>query len=294
MSLRPMLAYSPKNLDELRFPVLASPKLDGVRALNINGVLVSRKLKEIPNTHVQNYLGRLPYHGWDGELVAGASTGQDVFHRTTSAVMSEGGTPLVTFWVFDFFPKADEPYIERLRHLPEAFDMGSGETEDLIRVRPLKHKVIRTREHLDRYEAYCLERGYEGVMVRDPHGRYKFGRSGKTDKWLCKVKRFQDAEAEIIGVVEQMRNENESRINELGLSKRTSHKANKKPKGTLGSLVCRLPNGVEFEIGTGMNFATRDELWAAPPIGKTVKFKFQPTGIKDKPRFPVFLGIRED
>jgi DNA ligase-1 len=51
---------------------------------------------------------------------------------------------------------------------------------------------------------------------------------------------------------------------------------------------------VEFEIGTGMDDHTRAVLWRTPPIGKQVKFKFQPTGIKDKPRFPVYLGIRED
>lgn len=289
--MRPMLAYTPKALDELKFPLLASPKLDGVRALNINGVLVSRKLKPIPNTHVQSFLGRVTHHGWDGELVAGLATSQGVFHRTTSAVMSEGGTPLVTFWVFDVFEKHKEPYVERIRHLPSAFDMGEDE---LIRVRPLKHRWIRTREQLDAYEARCLEDGYEGVMVRDPQGLYKFGRSGKTDKWLCKIKRFEDAEAECIGIVEQKRNDNPQVLNELGRHKRSSHKANKVPKGTLGTLVCRLPSGVEFEIGTGMSEAERARLWHHPPLGKQIKFKFQPTGVKDKPRFPVFLGIRED
>jgi DNA ligase-1 len=287
-----MLAYTPKSLDELRFPLLASPKLDGVRALNINGALMSRKLKPIPNTYVQMMLGKLDYHGWDGELVAGLSTGQGAFHRTTSAVMSEGGPDIsVTFWVFDSFAHYKDPYIERIRHLPPAFDL---DPDAIVRVRPLPQHLITTRDALDKYEARCLEQGYEGAMVRDPQGLYKFGRSGKTDKWLAKIKRFEDAEAECIGVVEQMRNDNPQTMSELGRLRRSSHKANKVPKGTLGTLVCRLPSGVEFEIGTGMDFATRDALWAAPPIGKQIKFKFQPTGIKDKPRFPVFLGIRED
>jgi DNA ligase-1 len=289
--MKPMLAYSPKSLDELHFPLLASPKLDGVRALSIDGSLMSRKLKVIPNAYLQHYLSHVEYHGWDGELVAGEPTGQGVFHRTTSAVMSEGGAPQVTFWVFDRWDLHQEAYIERIRHLPQELAM---DPDGLVIVKPLKHVTIRNRNHLDRYEAVCLEQGYEGVMVRDPFGGYKFGRSGKTDKWLCKIKRFADAEAECIGVVEQMRNDNPQIINELGLNKRTSHKANKVAKGTLGTLVCRLPSGVEFEIGTGMDVATRDRLWSNPPLGKQIKFKFQPTGIKDKPRFPVYLGIRED
>jgi DNA ligase-1 len=289
--MKPMLAYTPKTLDELRFPLLASPKLDGVRALNMDGRLVSRKLKDIPNSYVQQWLGQRYFHGYDGELVAGLSTGQGVFHRTTSAVMSEGGTPQVTFWVFDRWDMPDHPYVSRLANLPSPID---PDPDELIRIRPLKHVVIRNRNHLDRYEAICLEKGYEGVMVRNPEGLYKHGRSGKTDKWLCKVKRFEDAEAECIGIVEQMHNGNEAKPNELGYMKRTSHKAGKTAKGTTGTLVCRLPGGVQFEIGTGMDEATRARLWKNPPIGKQIKFKFQPTGIKDKPRFPVFLGIRED
>jgi DNA ligase-1 len=252
---------------------------------------MSRKLKPIPNTFLQNFLGRTHYHGWDGELISGEPTGQGVFYRTTSAVMSEGGTPQVTFWVFDIFAKHQEPYIERLRHLPKE---STIDPDGLVEVKPLPHRWIRTREQLDVYEALCLEQGYEGVMIRRADGLYKFGRSGKTDKWLCKIKRFEDAEAEIIGVVEQKRNDNPQQMSELGRMKRSSHKANKVPKGTLGTLVCRLPSGVEFEIGTGMDEHQRAVLWKNPPIGKFVKYKFQPTGIKDRPRFPVFLGIRED
>jgi DNA ligase-1 len=206
--------------------------------------------------------------------------------------MSEGGPDIsVTFWVFDLFARYKDPYIERIRHLPPAFDL---DPDAIVRVRPLEHRLIGTREALDKYEAKCLADGYEGVMVRDPHGLYKFGRSGKTDKWLCKIKRFADDEAECIGIVEQMRNDNPQQTNELGLNKRSSHKANKVPKGTTGTLVCRTKAGVEFEIGTGMDEHQRAVFWRNPPIGKMIKFKFQPTGIKDKPRFPVFLGIRED
>lgn len=291
MPFQPMLAYTPKSLDELRFPLLASPKLDGVRAIVKDGVLMSRKLKAIPNNSLQYHLGHEGWDGLDGELVAGEAVGQGVFHRTTSAVMSEGGSPQVTFWVFDRHDMPDTPYASRIANLPPA---GYADPEELIAVRPLKHFVVRNRKMLDTYEEVCLRMGYEGIMVREPNGHYKFGRSGKTDKWLCKIKRFEDAEAEIIGIVEQMHNGNPAQINELGRTKRTSHKANKTPKGTTGTLVCRLPGGIEFEIGTGMDEATRMRFWQEPPIGKTVKFKFQPTGIKDKPRFPVFLGIRED
>jgi DNA ligase-1 len=289
---RPMLAHTPRNLLELKFPLLASPKLDGVRALVVDGQLLSRKLKRIPNVHVWQHLARAEFSGYDGELVAGRATGQGVFHRTTSAVMSEGGTPQVTFWVFDRWDMGKEAYVSRIANLPSPIDLGDDAS---IHIRPLKHRVLRTLDQLHSYEESCLLMGYEGIMVRDPNGLYKQGRSGKTDKWLCKVKRFEDSEAEVTGIVEQMHNGNIAKLNELGYAKRTSHKANKVPKGTTGALQVRdVKTRVEFEIGTGMDDAQKAAFWIDPPIGKIIKYKFQPTGIKEKPRFPVFLGIRED
>ena len=43
-----------------------------------------------------------------------------------------------------------------------------------------------------------LNAGYEGLMLRDPNGIYKFGRSSVKENILLKVKEFMDDEAEII------------------------------------------------------------------------------------------------
>jgi DNA ligase-1 len=132
-------------------------------------------------------------------------------------------------------------------------------------------------------------------MLRQTHGVYKFGRSTPREFLLMKLKRFEDSEALVLGIVEQRRNENEPTINNLGRTKRSSHKANKVGKGTTGALQVRdLKTGIEFEIGTGMDDAQREEFWTNDPTGQIVKYKFQPTGVKEKPRFPVFIGLRHD
>jgi DNA ligase-1 len=134
------------------------------------------------------------------------------------------------------------------------------------------------------------------VILRDPAGLYKFGRSGKTGP-LLKLKRFIDFEAEVIGVYEEMHNANVATKNELGRTSRSSAKAGKIGKGTLGGLILRAINGpaagVEFRCGTGFDAAARAELWANPPIGKVAKVKSFPIGVKDKPRHPVWLGFRD-
>jgi DNA ligase-1 len=141
-------------------------------------------------------------------------------------------------------------------------------------------------------------------MLRDPVGPYKFGRSTAKEGYLLKMKRFEDHEATVVGVVEQMRNENEATKDALGRTKRSTAKAGKVGKDTLGAFRVKasIPYGVgmrgfrivEFEIGSGMNDAQRAEFWKSPPIGALVTFKcqgFTPDGL---PRFPIFKGIRQD
>jgi DNA ligase 1 len=69
----------PKDLTGIKYPILASPKLDGIRCIMINGVAMSRTLKPIPNLYVQERLKNLP-NGLDGELIVGNPTNPDVFN----------------------------------------------------------------------------------------------------------------------------------------------------------------------------------------------------------------------
>ena len=116
---------------------------------------------------------------------------------------------------------------------------------------------------------------------------------------MLKWKRFEDSEAFIIGFVEAEQNTNAQETNELGLSKRSHAKAGKIKKGTLGAFKVRdAVSRVEFEIGTGkgLTAALRQKIWdnQAIYLGTLVNYTFQPTGIKDKPRFPSFVGFRGD
>jgi DNA ligase 1 len=149
---------------------------------------------------------------------------------------------------------------------------------------------------LDAFEAKQLERGLEGVILRAPNGPYKFGRSSTNEGTLLKLKRFEDSEATIIGVEELLSNQNDAMTNALGHTERSSHKANMKPMGTMGALNVRdLKTKVEFSIGTGFDADTREKFWRhrKDAIGKLVKYKYFAGGSKDKPRFPVYLGMRD-
>jgi len=87
----------------------------------------------------------------------------------------------------------------------EALDSFPLESSIVIKLLP---RVINSAEELDAFEAACLRDGFEGVMLRSPSGRYKFGRSTLKENLLLKLKRFEDAEAQIIGFEELSHNAN--------------------------------------------------------------------------------------
>lgn len=286
---RPMLAATTDG-SNLMYPLLGSAKFDGIRALVRGGVVVSRNLKPIPNEEVQRLWGKKKYEGLDGELIVGDPTAKDVYRKTNSGVMTFEGKPDVTFRVFDNFLLKSQPFHRRLLTVSK-FAKANAK----MGLVPVYHTPIRSYEALLKYEESILELGFEGVMLRSYEGEYKEGRATLNEGTLMKLKRFLDAEAVVVGFEELEHNMNEQQRSLLGLAKRSSHKANRVAGGVLGALVCQLPGGVRFNIGSGFTQEEREEFWRIRDKlkGRLVKYKYFPVGIKDKPRFPVYLGWRD-
>ena len=278
---KPMLA-SDANLDLLRYPLIASPKLDGVRATIRDGIVYSRSNKPIPNKHVQSLFANCEY--FDGELIVGDPTSHTVYRDTVSEVMSHDKTNGCNFYVFDHIANLSASYVDRRKQLH-----GVNNTVFLH-----TQMVINNLDDLLAYEDVCLIAGYEGLILRDPISMYKQGRSTTKEGILLKLKRFVDAEARIIGFEERMENTNEKIKNELGRSARSSHKAGKVGRGDLGALHVEY-NGLSFYVGTGFTDTERRHIWDGRDtfLGATIKFKSFPIGVKDAPRHPVFLGFRD-
>lgn len=284
-TIKPMLAATITDVADLRYPLIASAKIDGIRCLMLTGKAVSRSLKPIRNTFIRRYLERILPDGADGELTSG-----DGFQSSTSAIMSQDGEPDFRYWMFDLV--GSRPYWQRIEAMHEF--AATLHKDSLISV--LNTVVVYDYSQLLEFETLCLAQGYEGVMLRHPDGPYKCGRSTMKEGYLMKLKRFIDAEAEVIGFEEGMHNANEAKKNALGHTERSGHKDGLVPTGWLGSLRVRdLETGIEFNIGTGFDMALRTLIWKQRKqyLGKIVKYKSQPTGVKDAPRFPVFLGIRD-
>lgn len=288
---KPLLAEKVEDLTSLKYPKLISRKLDGIRCVILNGKAVSRKLKPIPNTYIREQLEALvavlpELDGMDGEIMV---EGCD-FNRTQSAVMSEAGEPKFTFWAFDQI--GDAPYKDRAKSLARIIV-----DNEPPHVEFLSCFDVNSAEDVFALATGWVEDGFEGAMLRDPAGPYKYGRSTLREEILLKVKFFDDDEGTVVGYEEQMQNTNEAEVSELGTTKRSSHKDGMVGKDTLGALVVAW-NGVAFKLGTGdgLTQELRKSYWAdkANLVGKYVKFKYQGVGSEGRPRFPVFLGFRDD
>ena len=145
---KPMLATD-ADLTKLRFPLLASPKLDGVRAVVRGGVVYSRSNKPIPNKYVQELFSG--YEHFDGELIVGLPHSKTVYRDTVSHVMSNDKRDFdVKFYVFDHVQDLGIPYLQRIKQL---YASNDG------RVKPHNKLHIHGFEALVDYEEQCLEVG---------------------------------------------------------------------------------------------------------------------------------------
>lgn len=254
-----MKAATVMDPEDFRFPLCATPKLDGIRALTHGGQLWSKSGKLIPNQHMQKFANELP-DGLDGELVSGD------FSSTTSAVMSRDGTPDFTYYVFDRV--SSEPYWTRIHTMPLLPLWCS-----VLLPTPVNNlKELLDFEHPD----------YEGLILRSSAGPYVHGRTTLSQHYVLKWKRFSDSEATIVAI-----HEGTSRVVLRGIPT---------PNGTCGSLECRdLYTGQPVSVGGGLTHALRATIWQdrASYIGRIIRYRFQ-LNAGYAPRFPRFAGFRED
>jgi DNA ligase-1 len=294
---KPLLAATLDRLEDAPLPALVSVKVDGFRCLIVDGRPVSRDLKPIANEFVRKALTGLP-HGLDGELVTLTDGRIDDFNTIQSKLNSEDGEPRWRFYVFDYFA-SQLPYAERMGIAECICNMEFEEAEAL---RFLGQHLVDGLTSLKDFERETVEdEKWEGVCLRSLIGPYKFGRSTLKEATLLKFKRWQDDEAEIIGFKEEMANRNEATKSALGRTERSSSKAGKVPKGTLGALVVRwVPEGsakaVQFRLSSGLTREQRAAMWAsrADLMGKKVNFSFLGVCSKGAPRHPKFRGVRYD
>lgn len=320
MNFKPMLAEKASE-HEIRFPLFASAKLDGLRGVVVEGKIMTRNMKPFGNDATREFFSHPALNGLDGELIVGDPTSKECFARSTSGLRNSAFDPRAVFYVFDIAPQIvgvrDAGFSTRhaalvlhVNAVIKQFPQFAG------RLRVLEQWRIERLADLLAFEQATLAQGYEGLILRSIDGPYKMGRATVAQGWMLKLKRFTDAEADLLGIIEQQHNMNAAFINEVGRSARSSEASGKRPAGVMGALLVRdRASGAIFTVGTGFDDAQRREWWskrkgAPQPVRKVnpdhspafecfyacdaalIKYKFFAVGSKDAPRHPVFLGER--
>ena len=298
--ISPMLA-SDAVRSKVRFPVIIQPKIDGVRGLNLGEGMTGRSLKVFANRYTTKVYSQPELRWFDGELAAESETHARLCSVTTSALTTIEGEPYTLWHLFDSIEPEyrDMSYLERLERLRARVEMLKVSGPLLsTHLRVIPATLCNNWEEVDHLEEYYVNLGYEGICGRDPYEPYKSGRSTANEGGLWRIKRFVDAEAVVTGIIEGEKNTNEAQINELGKTFRTTHQANMVPNGMVGALECLdCKTGKPIKVSAGkMTHPERLVYFQNPALilGKTVKYKTFPKGVKDKPRFSPFQSIRAD
>ena len=293
--IRPLLSpqndplSDPSYFNRLRYPLLLSPKFDGIRGVVQGGQVVSRTGKSLPSYQVQDEFSK--YEGLDGELVVDNPVDYNVYNRSQSHVMSADKPGDVTYYVFDTISYPNEPFYERLQRVERLVE--EADNEHLVFV---KHHLVRCEGELLDYEKKYLDKGYEGIMIRDPDAPYKFGRATVNEGIIYKLKRFRDAEGILVAIHEQLHNTNEATTNSLGYTERSDTKDAKVRTGMAGGFTV-VYEGEYITVAPGMfTHSERRRIFhdQSAYLGKLIKFRYFAYGMKDKPRFPRAIGFRNE
>lgn len=285
--IKPMLASSIEDrIDELKYPVYVTPKLDGIRCILVGGKALSRNFKPIQNEYVRETLESIGISGLDGELIVPGG-----FGNTQSGIMSFGGQPEFEYHVFDYVTESlTEPYHIRMVKLAKLCETIK---EQFPFVKFVPVQFAGELDHLIWFNDQFVSEGYEGSIIRSPEGPYKCGRSSFKEGYLLKMKPFEDSEARIIGFEEKNKNLNPAEKDAFGRTKRSSAKGGKVPKGILANLVGEdIYNGVVVRV-PGFTDELGKEIWENQDkyIDKIFTYRFE-KATKDNPRFPRFKGFR--
>lgn len=190
----PMLAHDyHKRGKTMVFPCYSQRKLDGVRCVAIpQKGLFSRLRKEFPHMeHIKEEINKLPSSLiLDGELYSTTLGFQEIVGLVKRETLKPGDTEKqhqIKYHVYDMI--SEKPYEERLKDLHKLF-----------RTHPFQHLVLvetavcKSEENMKQQHATYVADGYEGIMLRAPHGLYKNSRSVD----LLKYKEFFDDEYEVV------------------------------------------------------------------------------------------------
>lgn len=179
---RPMLCQRlQENMDKLPENVIYQPKLDGYRALGMNGNLVTRTNSPLPAfTHIRHTLSMLPDDiVLDGELYCHTSRFQQIMK--SRSILPTADSYMIEYHTFDIVDE-NVTFNNRRMLLAEIIINLMDEYSKnpfVLHNKPLPFPIIPVKttagksHELANYQAKFKAEGYEGTIVRLPEAKYE-------------------------------------------------------------------------------------------------------------------------
>ena len=275
LNLKPMLAHEfKKRLEKgaVTFPVDVQPKYDGVRCLTYRkgGALMMQSRGGDPYVvhHLRVALEPVVNGSMvlDGELYIHGMSLQNI---TSLVKRPREESAQLTYCIYDITDLNDQsaPWSQRLQSLLAFF--GSYPFITNAGIHMTWHCIAGTPEQVQMAHDQYVQQGYEGAIIRQHHGLYRFGYRSHE---LLKLKSFQDAEFRIIGWTR-------------GKGKFEDYPVFK----------CITAEGKDFDcLPKGTDQERREMLANANSyIGKDLNVRFFQWTDERKPQFPIGMYIRE-
>ena len=280
---------------DMKYPLLASFKLDGIRACFIDGELYSRSLKLLPNIHLHDKFKALKAYSHankcilDGELYCTSVPFNDL-----SGIIRSDDHELpkdLEFWCFDLLTSENKTFEDRYN------DYRITELNKHPCFHFVSQSIVRNASEVEVSFEIALQNGFEGLVLRSPTSYYKFGRCTAKSGDAYKCKPYQDFDAKIIGVTQAtvVDPKAEKTTNELGRSV-TSKKIGDRILIDKAATFVVLYNGKENGVSLSMTDEEKKEIWLHKEsyLGRMIEYKGLLIGSKDVPRHSVFLRYRDD
>lgn len=274
------LMLAPNDLPDItkvKYPTTVQPKLDGFRCVYRDGEFWTRAGRPFPNVNLKEHFKSV--YNLSDWVLDGEMYDHTINFNKLSSILNNETAPIpstVKFSVYDCLSIKDwdnqttkKEYQYRLQDLRVALSIIS----DYKKVIDVATDTVTTsKEVKDLYKKY-LDKGYEGVMLKDPTGLYKWKRTTVKSGEMLKVKPFETLDLVITGIYAGEGNF----------------------EGMAGGIDVDY-NGVTVSVGSGFDMATRKKLSATPNdyIGKTVEIKYFEETEDGSLRFPIFVRFRED
>ncbi|MEZ9237744.1 DNA ligase [Shewanella sp. 10N.286.52.A9] len=233
---------------------LISEKLDGVRGYWDGNQMLSRsgRVMILPDWFTADF----PKTALDGELWIKQGEFDAVSALARSSHSHHAEWKLVKYMIFDL-PEHGGMFVERVNAMQQ-IALESRYIEAIE-----QQELVSTAQLMAQLDHVIANNG-EGLMLHLKSGYYQIGRSQN----IVKLKPKYDAEARVIGF-----NEGKGKF-----------------EGLMGSLKVEMPNGKQFNLGSGFSNELRRN---PPPLGAIITYQYLGLTKNGIPRFAHFLRVRE-